>query len=304
MSYHAIILGGSFAGIAAGLQLARARRRILLIDAGQPRNRFAATSHGIFGHDGKTPADLRTEALAQLLAYPSVTFLAGWAVAASGAIGDFTVTLDDGQQVRGARLLIATGVRDILPPIVGMAGHWGSGVLHCPYCHGYELNQGPIGVVAVHPLAIHQALLLPDWGKVTYFTQGIHEPDPAEAAKLAARAVTVERTLVVALRGTAPVLDGVELADGRFIPLAGIFTQSRLEPASTIAGDLGCGFTDGPLGPYLTVDDSRQTSIPGVYAAGDAATGWQNGTLAMAAGVMAGVGVHRSLIEAEMGAAW
>lgn len=296
MTYDAIIVGGSFAGLSAAMQLARARRRILLIDGGLPRNRYAARSHGFMGQDGKAPDEILRQAREQLAQYPTVKFLDGQAVKAREDAGLLHVTIEDGQHVQGKRLILATGLRDELPALAGLQERWGQTVLHCPYCHGYEVAGSPLGVMAAHPLSAHQAMLLPDWGPTTYFTQGEFEPDAEQAALLEKRGVRIERTPIVELMGTAPALDAVKLADGRRMAIHALFVASKTHMASPLAMQLGCAFNDGPLGPMIRVDELRQTSIPNVYAAGDAAIPMSNATLASASGVMAGVCVHRSLV--------
>ncbi|MDG9968595.1 NAD(P)/FAD-dependent oxidoreductase [Achromobacter mucicolens] len=296
MHYDVIIIGGSFAGLSAAMQLARARRQVLLVDAAQPRNRYAAHAHGFLGQDGVPPQEIVANARAQLARYPTVSFLDGEAIQALAQDGGFAVVIAGGEQVRGARLILATGMRDELPPLPGLQARWGQTVLHCPYCHGFEVAGEPLGVLAAHPMSVHQAMLLPDWGPTTYFTQGQFEPSPEDARHLAARGVRVERTPVVALRGDAPALTGVVLADGREVPLRALFVASRVHMASPLAGQLGCEFDEGPLGPVIRVDDMKQTTVPGVFAAGDASTPMSNATLASASGVMAGVCAHRSLV--------
>ncbi|MDH1523911.1 NAD(P)/FAD-dependent oxidoreductase [Achromobacter mucicolens] len=296
MHYDVIIIGGSFAGLSAAMQLARARRQVLLVDAARPRNRYAAQAHGFLGQDGVPPQEIVANARAQLARYPTVSFLDGEAIQALAQDGGFAVVMAGGEQVRGARLILATGMRDELPPLPGLQARWGQTVLHCPYCHGFEVAGEPLGVLAAHPMSVHQAMLLPDWGPTTYFTQGQFEPSPEDARHLAARGVRVERTPVVALRGDAPALTGVVLADGREVPLRALFVASRVHMASPLAGQLGCEFDEGPLGPVIRVDDMKQTTVPGVFAAGDASTPMSNATLASASGVMAGVCAHRSLV--------
>ncbi|WP_338619397.1 NAD(P)/FAD-dependent oxidoreductase [Achromobacter sp. E1] len=296
MHYDVIIIGGSFAGLSAAMQLARARRQVLLVDAARPRNRYAAHAHGFLGQDGVPPQEIVANARAQLARYPTVSFLDGEAIQALAQDGGFAVVMAGGEQVRGARLILATGMRDELPPLPGLQARWGQTVLHCPYCHGFEVADEPLGVVAAHPMSVHQAMLLPDWGPTTYFTQGQFEPSPEDARHLAARGVRVERTPVVALLGDAPALTGVALDDGREVPLRALFVASRVHMASPLAGQLGCEFDEGPLGPVIRVDDMKQTTVPGVFAAGDASTPMSNATLASASGVMAGVCAHRSLV--------
>ena len=299
MSYHAIVVGGSYAGLSAAMQLARARRRILVVDAGLPRNRFAEHGHGFLGQDGRAPRAIIADARRMVAAYPTVTFVDGDATDARAHDDGFIVTLADGREERAARLVLATGVRDELPPIAGMMERWGATVLHCPYCHGYEVADQPLGVIATSPMSTHQGMLIPDWGPTTYFTQGAFEPDEAQAAQLTARGVTIERVPVVELLGAAPRLDAVRLADRRTIALAAVFTAPRTSMASPLAARLGCAFDDGPFGQHIRIDDTKQTTVPGVYAAGDAASAKHNATLASAAGVLAGVGAHQSLAMAS-----
>ena len=301
MDYDAIIVGGSFAGLSAAIQLARARRRILLVDAGRPRNRFSEASHGFLGQDGAAPADIMREGLRQLSAYPSVDFFNGTAEAAEPQGQGVRAELSDGVQAWGRRIILATGVADELP-LESMKARWGVSVLHCPYCHGYEVRDRPIAAIANHPGAVHQALMLPDWGPTTYFTQGVFEPNEEEAAQLARRGVRMERVPVVELLGEGAATRALRLADGREVAAQAVFTAPTTRVASPLASQLGCTFADGMTGPHILVDGIQQTSVERVFAAGDAAQPMHNATLASAAGVMAGVSAHRSLVTEEASA--
>ncbi|ODP34565.1 NAD(P)/FAD-dependent oxidoreductase [Pandoraea sp. ISTKB] len=294
--FEVIIVGGSFAGLSAAMQLARARRRVLMIDARLPRNRFAPHSHGFFGLDGVSPSEIVATATAQLLKYPTVTVIEAEVRKVSGALGGFRVALADGAQREASRLILATGVRDVLPPVPGIESRWGVGVLHCPYCHGFEVAGRRLGVLATHSLSVHQAMLIPDWGPTTWFTQGIVEPDAQEAALLAARGVVVERTPVAELLGDVPHIEAVRLVDGRVVPVDALFITPQSAMANDLAVQLGCAIDEGPLGPLIRVGDWKETTVPGVFAAGDASNAMTNATFASAAGVAAGVGAHRSLI--------
>ena len=296
--YDVIVVGGSFAGMSAAMQLARARQKVLVIDAGMPRNRFADEAHGFLGQDGRAPAAIIRDARSQLLRYPSVEILSGEAIGADAYGDGFAVAVADGSKHRAKRLVLATGVSDELPPVPGMSERWGETVLHCPYCHGYEMRDLPLGVIAAHPMSAHQAILIPDWGPTTYFTQGEFEPEPGELEAFAARGIAIERTPVVELMGDAPALDGLRLADGRFVEVAAVFTAPRTRPATPLATMLGCEHEDGPTGPYVKVDEWGAASVAGVWAAGDAATPMHNATLASAAGVLAGIGAHQASVRA------
>lgn len=294
--HDAIVIGGSFAGLSATMYLARSRRNVLLIDAGMPRNRFTGASHGFLGQDGRAPAEIRATGRAELARYDNVSFLDGEARDAERRDDGFAVTMHDGRVETARRLVLATGVSDVLPVLDGVAERWGRTVLHCPFCHGYEFRDRPLGVLATGPLSMHQGELIPDWGPTTFFTQGLFDPSEDELARLAARNVAVERSPVVELIGTAPDLDCVRLADGRTIALSAIFTGGRLEPTSPIAERLGCEFTDGAQGPIVVVDGQQQTSVEGVFAAGDMTSSMHSALLASAAGMMAGVCAYRSLV--------
>lgn len=298
MSHDVIVVGGSFAGLSAAMQLARARRRVLVIDSGLPRNRFADAAHGFLGQDGKAPAAILQQATCQLTAYPTVEIIHGEAREARRDVdGAFTVKISDGRTARARRLVLATGVADTLPDVPGLKTRWGATVLHCPYCHGYEVRDRPLGVLANHPMAAHQAAMIPDWGPTTLFTQGRFEPDAEQLAHLVARGVAVEREPVVELLGDAPSLDAVRLADGRVMTVNALFVAPETRMASPLAQQLGCAFDDGMLGPVIRVDDWKATTIPGVFAAGDAARAMHNATLASADGVLAGVAAHQSLMR-------
>ncbi len=291
--YDVIVVGGSYAGMAAALQLARGRRSVCVIDAGQRRNRFASTSHGVLGQDGTAPSEIAGNAKAQLLRYPTVMWRDGTVVRAEKNEDSFTIHMEQEEILVAGRLVLATGVTDELPAIPGLAERWGQSVFHCPYCHGYELDRGPLGVLATGEASLHQALLIPEWGPTTFFTNGIVEPNDDQRKQLHARGVTLERELVTAITGNRAT---VQLQDGRSIALAGLFLASRVRPASPLAAQLGCAFADSPLGPFVKTDEAKQTSVAGVFACGDAARVAGNVTFAIADGVMAGLAAHRSLI--------
>lgn len=294
--YDVIIVGGSYAGMAAALQLARGRRNVCVIDAGQRRNRFASSSHGVLGQDGTAPSEHVGNAKAQLLRYPNVTWRDGTAVLAEKTGDSFAVHMEQDAIVVARRLVLATGVTDDLPAIPGLAERWGQSVFHCPYCHGYELDRGPLGVLATGEASLHQALLIPEWGPTTFFTNGVFVPDDDQLQQLQARDVTLERELVTEITGNRAT---VHLQDGRVVALAGLFIASRVKAASPLAEQLGCESTESPLGPSVKTDGTKETSVAGVFACGDAARVAGNVTFAMADGAMAGLAAHRSLIFGE-----
>ncbi|MCZ4092539.1 NAD(P)/FAD-dependent oxidoreductase [Sinorhizobium psoraleae] len=292
MQNDVIVVGGSYAGMAAALQLLRARRSVLVIDAGLRRNRFASHSHGFLGQDGVDPAEIAAKARAQLGAYPTLTWIDGHAEAAAGSKDAFTVTMADGVRQEGRRLLFAVGVTDRLPEIDGVAERWGRSIFHCPYCHGYELDRGRIGVIATGPMSVHQAQLIPEWGEVTFFTNGAVTLDEAASGDLKARGITIEDTHITRIEGHADVL----LADGRSLSFAGLFTASRNAPATPIAASLGCEIEETPVGTQIRTDAAKETTVPGAFACGDAARAPHSVSLAVGDGAWAGAQLHRSLV--------
>lgn len=291
--FDAVVVGGSFAGMSAALQLARACRTVAVIDAGQPRNRAAEVAHGCLGWDGAPPGDLLATGRRQLLAYERVHWIGDQARSAEGSEGEgFTIGCASGGVVRGKRLILAHGVTDHLPEVPGLAERWGRSVLHCPYCHGYEICGGELGfLVRQGEDAVAHATALSQWGRVTL----LHRGDGADAAwaglsdALAALGTTVERSALVGVSGHATA----ELADGRTLPLQALFLHPEATLSSPIARQLGCGVENAGC---ITTDSSKQTTVPGVFACGDAARFAGNIALAIGEGALAGVATHRSLL--------
>jgi thioredoxin reductase len=295
MSFDTIIVGGSFAGLSAALYLARARRSVLVLDTGLPRNRFASASHGFFAQDGSDPKAMLEIMRGQVAAYPTVQFRELQALDAAYNEDGFRVTLENGEAVTGARLLLAFGVSDILPDLPGLAERWGRSVIHCPYCHGYEFSGGRLGVLNLSPMSAHQATLIPEWGPTTFFLNGgTIEPDVA--AKLDERGVTIEPEPVDCLVGEGTSLSAIRLRNGVEQPIDALFVGPRNRFNSDIAERLGCAVEDGPLGSMVTVDEMKATNVAGVYAAGDITRMGHTVTFACADGVMAALAIHRSLV--------
>lgn len=291
MHYDVIIVGGSYAGLSAGLPLARAYRRVLLIDDNQRRNRFGTHSHGFLTQDGTLASDIAQIGKAQLLKYSTVDWVDGRAVNAHKGDDGFVVTLHNGERKTARRLILATGVKDILPAIDGIHERWGQSVFACPYCHGYELNQGNIGVIATGELSVHSALMMPDWGQTTLLTNGFVFSNE-NITRLNARNVSLEHRTIVGIENHADI----RLADGTLLSFAGLVVAPDFEQASNLGEQLGCQMDDTPLGKILQVSAMRATSIDGVFACGDNTRLGGSVTLAVADGTLAGTSAHQSLI--------
>lgn len=290
--HDVIIIGGSYAGMAAALQLVRARRNVLVIDAGKRRNRTAIHSYGFLTQDGTDPAVMARTARTQLEAYPTLTWVDDLAVHASGTRDAFTIGTAGAGEYQARRLLLATGVSDTLPEVGGLAERWGRSVFHCPYCHGYELDQGRIGVIAASAMSVHQAQLLPEWGTVTFLLNDALELEDSASRDLQARGVTIERTPIAGIEGHAEVV----LVDGKRLPFAGLFTTPGNAPSTPLAGAMGCALMETPMGTQIQTSEAKETSIAGVFACGDVARMPHTVSLAVADGAWAGAQIHRSLV--------
>lgn len=292
--FDTIIVGGGFAGLAAATQLGRARCKVLVIDDRQPRNRFSRHSHGFLGQDGVNPLEILRTAREQLAQYPTVTFSDGRAehVARNGAfqVGTF----------KSRRLILAYGVRDILPDVEGLAELWGKGVFHCPYCHGYEVRDRPLAVLGNDPTALHQAKMIADWSDdVMLFTNGPSSIGEEGRSQLGRRGIVIEEERILRLIADGEDLAAVELVDGRRIARGGMLTSTRVVPVADLHCALGCEMTEGPLGPYVRTDERKETSVPGVFAAGDLARPMFSVSFAVADGAMAGAMTHQSLLAED-----
>lgn len=292
MVYDAIIIGGSYAGLSAALPLARARRSVLVIDEGRRRNRFADHSHGFLTRDGAKASDIAAIAREQVLAYDTVEWLDAQAGSVTRTDAGFRVEVDRVSAQTAKRLVLATGVVDTLPAIPGLAERWGRQVFHCPYCHGYELKQGRIGVLGTSAMSVHTALLLPDWGPTTLFLNDTVTLDATQRSQLGARGVAIETAAVERIDGQLDLV----LRDGRSIALDGLFTTTRTAVAGSAAAALGCEFAEGPFGPIIKTDGMKATTVPGVFACGDAARAGGSVALAVGDGTLAGVAAHQSLV--------
>ncbi len=290
-----IVIGGGPAGLTAALYLGRSRRRTLVIDAGEPRNAPAHSAHGVFSRDGAAPAELTGDARRQLDRYPTVEM---WNVKAEtvqkGPAG-FVVRTQDGREARARRLLFATGIRDELPSIDGLAERWANGVLHCVYCHGYEIADQPVALIASPDVGTRAAASVFQLTQnLVLCTNGEAMPE-GEARQLSRRGIRVVETPINRVSGDAPDLR-LMFADGSDLSRAAIFVRTTLKDASDLPARLGCKL-DTPLG--LVVGSDWQTSVPGAYAAGDIAAPKDQVIVAAASGAQAAIAINGDLVRAD-----
>jgi thioredoxin reductase len=272
-----VVVGGVAAGLSAALVLARARRRVVVVDAGRPRNGAAGHVHGFLSRDGARPAELLAAGRREVLAYGGQV-RRGVVTAARPRAGEhpgraFDVELADGDVLAARRLLICTGLRDELPDVPGLAERWGRDVLHCPYCHGHEVAERAIGVLGTSSFGVHQALLVRRWSdRVVFFQHEIGRLDDATAERLAARDVDVVTGRVQRLHVEDDALRGVALAPrdahdgGVTVPLDALFVAPRFVPNDALVTSLGC---DTTRRGWVETDDCGLTDVPGVWAAGN-----------------------------------
>lgn len=287
------VIGGSFAGMSAALQLARACRTVVIIDLGRPRNAAADRAHGCLGWDGCAPGVLLQTARRQLVAYHGVRWIAEEAVSVAGsAKTQFEVAIASGAAVLAKRLILAHGVIDHLPELPGLQQRWGSTVLHCPYCHGYEVRNQRLGLLlATGQDAVGHARFLSEWGQITVFHRGDHGDGALDLLEreLAHSGIALERSPLLAVSDDA----SADLADGRRVVLGALFVHPEARLASPIACHLGCKLEAAGC---ISTDSAKQTTVEGVFACGDAARFAGNIALAIGEGALAGVAAHRSLL--------
>ncbi|MFI1015905.1 NAD(P)/FAD-dependent oxidoreductase [Streptomyces sp. NPDC020965] len=307
--YDVVVIGGGAAGLSGALTLARARRSVLVVDAGEPRNAPASHIHGYLGREGTPPAELLAVGRAEVTGYGGEIVHGTVTAVERAAEGGFHVELADGHAVGAARLLITTGLVDELPAVPGVAERWGREVLHCPYCHGWEVRDLPIGVLATGPMAVHQTLLWRQWSNdVTLFLHTAPEITDEEYEQLAARGVTVVDGEVTGLDVTEDRLSGVRLAAGPVIPVQALVVAPRFTARAGVVAGLGLKATPQEwnghvIGAHIATDPAGATDVPGVWAAGNVASPTDQVIGAAAAAVRAAAAINANLTAEETGRA-
>ncbi|SCW30716.1 NAD(P)/FAD-dependent oxidoreductase [Pseudomonas sp. NFACC05-1] len=292
-----IIIGGSFAGLAAALQLGRARRKVIVLDTGLPRNRFADHSHGVLGHDHKPPLEILVEARQQLARYPTIQLVNARAESVSGAIDDFSVLTSEGETLRARRLILSYGVADQMPEVPGFAEGWGSSIVPCPYCDGFEVAGRHWGLVWSGPMSHNYVRLYHDWtDTLTVFANG-HDISPDIRADLARRGIPVVDGRITEIDHDETHNATVRLDAGPSVAVDILFAHPRNKPSARLHESLGLATVETPQGIVLKVDERRETSVPGIYAAGDLANpAMPSVTTASWQGATAGISAQQSML--------
>ncbi|WP_151770417.1 NAD(P)/FAD-dependent oxidoreductase [Streptomyces abyssomicinicus] len=299
-----LVVGGGPAGLSAAVALSRSLRRVIVVDAGHPRNAPADGAHNVLGQEGVPPLELLAAGRREAEGY-GARFLDDRAVTARRADDGFQVTLATGGVVRARRLLLATGLADGLPDLPGVREHWGRSVLHCPYCHGWEVRGRRIAVLGTGPHATHQAQMFRQLSEdVTLLRHTMPAPDEDTLEQLSARGIAVvDGPVARLLDGEDGALRAVLLEDGTELPADAVVVGPRFVARAELYEQLGGSRTDHPLGSHIAVDAQGRTGIDGVWAAGNTADLAAMVTVASAAGLMAGAALNADLIAEETAAA-
>lgn len=297
MSEHdVIVIGGGAAGLSAALVLARARRRVLVVDAGEPRNSPAARMHGFLSRDGLPPRELLAAGRAEVEGYGGRIVSARVVDARALSGGGLEAVLDDGSCARARRLLVATGLRDELPPVRGLRERFGRDVLHCPYCHGYEVRDRRLGVLGGGASSLHQVQLVRQWASDVVFFPAGTTLTPDQREQLTARAIGIVDGAVTGLVVEGDVLTGVEVDGSRVVERDAVFVAPRFVPNTGLLARLGAALD--PQGWAVT--DGGRTSVPGVWVAGNAGNPRAQVVTAAGEGSAAAIALHADLVEEDV----
>ncbi|MFE2099297.1 NAD(P)/FAD-dependent oxidoreductase [Streptomyces sp. NPDC059468] len=303
-TYEVVVVGGGPAGLSAALVLGRARRRTLVVDAGEPRNAPSAHLQGYLSRDGMPPAEFLAVGREEIARY-GVELVRDRAVDATRA-EDFTVVLASGRTVRARQLVVATGLKDELPPVPGLAERFGRDVIHCPYCHGWEARDRATGVLASSPTSVHQALMVTQWSKdVRFFLHEVRETELADEdrRRLAAAGVTVVPGPVAEVLAEEDRLTGVRLADGMVHDREVLYVAPRAVPQNALLVRLGAELRETPFGSFPVLDERGLTTVPGLWAAGNAGGFAEQVVNAASRGYRAGAAINGELLFADLDAA-
>lgn len=295
-SYDVVVIGGGAAGLNGALMLARSRRSVMVIDSGSPRNAPAAGVHGFLSRDGIPPVELLERGRAEVLAYGGQV-MSGEVSLVEMENAVFAVRLADGRKLNARRLLVATGLSDELPDIPGVHERWGRDVIHCPYCHGWEVRDQAIGVLATGPMSVHQAMLFRQLSAdVTFFS---HTMPPEQPEEMTARGIRIVEGVVTSLEVAEDRLVGVRLADDTVISTDAAVVSPRMNARAGFLAPLGIQTAEHPAGTYIPADATGRTEVPGVWVAGNVTDLSAQVGASAAGGAFAGAQINADLVAEE-----
>jgi thioredoxin reductase len=294
--YDVLVVGGGAAGLTAAMVLLRARRAVAVVDAGHPRNAPAAEMRGFLSRDGMPPAELIAAGRAEVAGYGG-TLISDTVTAVEPG---FRARLATGAELRARRILVATGLRDEVPDVPGVTERWGRDVLHCPYCHGYEVREQPLAVLGGNAEAVQHALLIRQWSADVILFQHTDTLDSGQMELLSARGIRVVDGEVARLTVEDDRLHGVELADGTVVRRSAVFVRPRFVPNSKLLTDLGC---EADANGWVASDATGRTTVPGVRVAGNAADPRAQVITAAGQGSAAAIAINAQLVDEDVKAA-
>lgn len=292
--FEVIIVGGSYAGLSAAMSLGRSLRQVLIIDSQKPCNAQTPHSHNFITHDGKPPHVIASEALTQVLQYPTVKLYKGTVAKAERTESGFSVSTEDGKTFSAIRILFATGLKDQFPPIKGFAECWGISVLHCPYCHGYEVRDQRLGVLANGEMAYEFCKLIKNLtDDLTLYTNGKASFTESQRQKLSNQNIAIVEKEITSFEHQHGEIRKVVFSDGTYATLSALFAKIPFAQHSSAPVELGCTLTEHGL---IKIDEFNRTSCEGVYAAGDNCN-MRAVSIAIASGTKAGAAINKDLVD-------
>lgn len=294
MKFDAIIVGGSYSGLAAAMAMGRALMHVLVIDDGKPCNRQTPHSHNFLTNDGKKPAEIAAIARAQVENYETIQFFKGFAKSGTKTEAGFEIQVASGETFVAKKLIFATGIKDVLPEIDGLSACWGISVIHCPYCHGYEVRQVKTGILGNGDMGFDFAGLISNWAKdLTLYTNGKATFTAEQMSKLAKHRINIVEKEIESFEHNNGHLENIIFSDGSKSSLEAMYAPSPFEQHCKIPELLGCALTEEG---YIKIDHFQETTIKGVFAIGDNASKMRTVANAVAMGTSAGIAVSKKLI--------
>ena len=293
--YEVIIIGGSYAGLAAAMALGRSLRKVLVIDAGKPCNRQTPHSHNFLTQDGKTPFEISSVSRAQVEAYKTISFYSDTVISASKSDPGFLIKTNDGSTFTGLKLIFATGIKDILPEIPGIQECWGISVIHCPYCHGYEVRNEKTGILANGDFGFEFGKMITNWTKdLTLYTNGKSALTSEQSEKLTYKNVTISEKKISQIIHQDGKIQSLVFEDGSQEKINALYAKPDFEQSSPLISELACALKENG---YVEIDQFHNTNVPGIYACGDHTNMFRSVAFAVSSGTMAGAACNKELID-------
>jgi thioredoxin reductase len=293
--FEVIIIGGSYSGLSAAMALGRSMREVLVLDSALPCNRQTLHAHNLITQDGNKPQEISALAKEQVLNYPTIQFIHATASGCRKVDNGFEISLNEGKTFRSKKILFATGVKDDMANIEGFAECWGISVLHCPYCHGYEVKGKKLGIIANGDIAFEFCKLISNWSSsLILFTDGEPTLTKEQREKLEQHNIIINENKIDRLIHTSGHLKNIVLQGNNVIPMDAIFSRVSFKQHCSLPAVLGCAITKEGL---IEIDMFQKTTVPGIYAAGDATTMFRAISMAIASGSIAGAVINKDIIE-------